>query len=216
MNIPSATEAVLAQYDKGKTKPTEILAALRTSIPTLTLATINRIIRDFRLRKNNNSKPKENVEKPKTPIQIISSEIGLKCATCAYHITGEPCVLPWATCPYEDELKVKLSKLEELRKIEAEKENQPKPKQDKKQGGAKKNYRSAPYRNDFDELEQEIDAMNLSDDEEAGNECQPDDIIRSTHIAGAFFNDINNPNLSDSEENMFLEDFGDILSPDIN
>lgn len=212
----SITEAVLKQYDSGTKSPPAILSALMCNYPVLTLATISNIIRMHRRNKTVAEKT-EQPPKPKTPIQILQDSIAAKCAWCQYHQAGRPCVMPLSMCPYP-EMDEDAKRMQQL--IQESKAN----KKEVKVRGGKILYTKKPrsFINEFDDIEREFDELNEEKTVREEADAMPfhspgpleSQVVDDAVFAPDEFDD-DDGILDMNEEDMALEDFADILAPDI-
>ena len=219
----SVTDAVLKAYDNGTISPPAILAALMFSFPTLTLATIKSILRTHRKSKPS-APPKEEVKRPKTPIEQLEHSIRSKCMLCEYHQAGRPCVMPAHLCPFP-EMDEDCKRLRQLR-VEAKNR-----KGIIKVPGGHITYTKRPrLSNVFDEVERELDeVLGQQEAKNAFNEnpyraggpidSVLDDAIfipEENEVTETFLNPRYDPDLPEElqkpEEDWNMDDFADVLS----
>lgn len=201
--IPSSmTDAILETYDKGITVPSSIYSALMFQYPMLSIATINNVIKTFRLPKE---KKKQEKKEPKSKAEILSDYLEKRCRACPYYSGLKVCVMPENLCIYPDQKsegeRLKQLIYEENERTKLEREARKKEELTRHES-AKKEKRDQQIKKSsvMDELEAELDQLlEESMDAPAEQEEKIFDISEYINVP---------PRMSDD---LFLEDFEDIL-----
>lgn len=206
----SVADAVLRLFDSGITEKAVILATLMGSYPTLTLYTIDIILRTRRTR----NPKKKKAPKPKSAIEIATDEIQALCLKCPLHTYGRACVMPLSLCPYPevvDLVKKRDELVSERKRILRQK---------RVSGGTieyKRQLHNQNTNNVFDAFEQELDDLyneNAFNCEMGSRKLYSPGPIANCTLEGVVFKPDENKSADFSHKS--LEDYAEVLSASYN